>query len=425
VRPWLLALLVLALLHLGLYTLLTPAAAPSQPTAVRPTSIVEMPPQPTAAPPAPEAATTILAPATFAAPVSLDAGRALLPADGADIGADWLVLAGDWQAENGSLVQRDTTRYDRIISYRPAFADYTLRLVFRHRSGSGGGVLFNMPQPERRNGAQMVRYADDGSALFWGYFDADGDFVGQGSARVPAPGTAAHTLEIRNDGIRATIVLDGATIAQDVPLVSRSGSVGLVASQSAVAFDELTLRPQGAAAPAAALPDLNFLSGSWVREGDTVRQLDQAATDFVSTTGIAAERYTLRTTIVLPDNAALSDVGAGVLFHMPAQESLNGAQMVRFGSAGRELFWGTFSAAGVFQGQGQADLEPASGQPRTLTLIVDTDTYTILVDDTPIAAGVPLQNSSGWIGLLSFRGPVSFQDISLTLGTEPTGGTAQ
>jgi hypothetical protein len=297
-------------------------------------------------------------------------------------------------------------------------------VTLRHLDGVGGGVVFHMPQPERRSGAHMVRYADDDSALFWGFFDDAGDFVGQGSALVPAPGTTAHTLEITSSQDSYTITLDGITIAQDIPLTSTRGSVGLVASQSAVAFDALEVLPQqeqeqtAAVVPAGGLDNLSFLSGTWVREGTTVRQLDQDATDFVSATGIAAERYTLRVTLLLPDDPELPDVGAGVLFHMPAQDSINGAQMVRLGGSGREIFWGAFDEAGVFQGQGQADLPAAPGEPRTLTLVVAADTYTILIDEQEIAAAVPLQDNGGWIGLLSFRGPVSFQDVRLTLGSE-------
>jgi hypothetical protein len=431
-RGWTVPLLVLALLNLGLYSLLTPATtgpvvvpAP-QPDAPPVTTSV-----PTPAPAAPEPAAPVLAAVPAALPA---AGRTLLPAAGVLQSGDWQVLAGDWQTEDSSLVQRDTSSYDRIISYRPVFEDYRLRATFRHLTGVGGGVVFHMPQPERRNGAHMVRYADDGAAIFWGYFNADGDFVGQGSAQVPAPGTAAHTLEIVSGADTYAISLDGALLAQAIPLITQRGSVGMVSSRSAVVFETMTLLPLATDAlpdiaevpqpevvqqPAAAgLGNLSFLSGQWVREGTSVRQLDQTATDFVSATGIAAERYTLRTTILLPADPAVPDVGAGVLFHMPTQDRNNGAQMVRFGSGGREIFWGAFDETGIFQGQGQADLEHEPGTPHTLTLIVSADTYTIRVGEQEIAASVPLQNDGGWIGLRSFRGPVSFQAIQVTLGSE-------
>jgi hypothetical protein len=329
------------------------------------------------------------------------------------------------------LVQQQATGYDRIISHGDVFAaPATLRVSFQHREGSGGGVLFYMPQQISRNGAHMVRYADDERALFWGYFDEEGVFTGQGSAQVPAPGTARHTLEIISDEQSYAVRLDKRLIVQGVPLVSQQGHIGLVASQSVVAFDPVELFAADVAPLASIEPitdstslsstlnlgDLSFVDGDWTQEGATIRQTDPAATDFVSLTGVAAETYSLSVTITLADDSGVPDVGGGLIFHMPGRQEKQGAHMVRFGGAGSEIFWGYFDEGETFVGQGQADLESAPGAPLTLALMVSRDSYSVLVDGATVARDIPLQNDGGRIGLLSFRGPVTFSDFNLSLG---------
>jgi len=90
--------------------------------------------------------------------------------------------------------------------------------------------------------------------------------------------------------------------------------------------------------------------------------------------------------------------------------------LVRFGNGGSEIFWGTYDEQGVFQGQGSSPLTLDWDEPHTLSLIVTDETFDILVDEVLIIGGVPLQGDAGWIGLVSFRGPVSFSDFELTLG---------
>jgi hypothetical protein len=53
-----------------------------------------------------------------------------------------------------------------------------------------------------------------------------------------------------------------------------------------------------------------------------------------------------------------------------------------------------------------------------LKVAVDKDTYRIIVDDQDVALNVPLKQQEGWIGLVSYRGPVAFDGVSVTFGTE-------
>lgn len=153
----------------------------------------------------------------------------------------WQALSGDWQFTDGVLVQQKAEGFDYTISHADRFAQFVLRARFRHGAGAaGGGVLFNCPDKETAKCGHLVRY-DQGKTLIWGYFDEQGEFVTQGFQAVAPPGDQAHTLQITSDGTGYAILLDETVVAQDVPLMSREGHIGLTASQSVVAFESVTV----------------------------------------------------------------------------------------------------------------------------------------------------------------------------------------
>ncbi|MDM8531698.1 hypothetical protein QUF63_11040 [Anaerolineales bacterium HSG25] len=339
--------------------------------------------------------------------------------------SDWHVFAGQWENEANGLVQRQPTSYDNGISYHQTLAQYQLESVIQHISGVGGGFLFNMPARDRKNGAHLVRYTDDGAGLFWGYFEEDGSFVGQGFAKTAAPEQERHRLTITNNGQTYRIQLDGVEIAAQIPLHNEQGYIGLTSSNSAVHFDELTLTAlEGSvetsitATPQTTtlLDDLQSISGEWVQEGETIQQVNQTETDFLISTQLLASQYTLEVDITLPDDPTLADAGGGIIFQMPDPTGKQGASMVRFAEGGQQVFWGNFDENAVFAGQGSVMTELATGQPQKLTLVVTQQSYDIIVNDQPIANQIPHQQEQGWIGLVSYRGPVSFSNLRLSLG---------
>lgn len=155
--------------------------------------------------------------------------------------SQWQALSGDWQFTDDALVQQKTSGFDYTISHVERFTEFVLQARLRHGAGAaGGGVLFNRPDHETPKRGHMVRY-DQGKTLIWGYFDEQGEFVTQGFQAVEPPGDQAHTLQITSDGTVYAILLDETVVAQDVPLMSREGHIGLTASQSAVAFESVTV----------------------------------------------------------------------------------------------------------------------------------------------------------------------------------------
>lgn len=187
---------------------------------------------------APTVATTMTTPVTATSPTDTAILYSQNFADTVDQ-TQWATLSGDWRFEPGALVQQQSNGYDYSISYAGSFSQYIVRVRFRHRGGiAGGGILFNMPNTADKRGGHLVRYYE-GRALVWGYFDEQGNFVGQGDQAVEPPGEGVHTVEVISNGAVYTIHLDDNLVVENVPLVSQQGHLGLTASQSVVAFETI------------------------------------------------------------------------------------------------------------------------------------------------------------------------------------------
>jgi len=171
------------------------------------------------------------------------------------------------------------------------------------------------------------------------------------------------------------------------------------------------------AAPAAeSETSFTSMSGDWVRENGIITQRALDRVDFLTASGIQGERYIVTVDITLPSSADVPEAGGGLVFHMRQRDSLAESQMVRFHQNGQEILWGWYDAAANFQYEGGQPLPASDSLTRTLTLIVRGDLYDIVVDDMPMQSDLPLQNGSGYIGLLSYRGNVSFANFRLVIG---------
>jgi peptidoglycan/LPS O-acetylase OafA/YrhL len=157
--------------------------------------------------------------------------------------AGWRILSGDWTLLDAAFVQREHSGYDRSLEYRDSLEPpYQIKTRFRHLVGSGAGLLFGLPDAQvglsgGREGSHLIRYADDGRSLLWGYFDARGAFIGQGYAPTPAPGTNWHELEVQVTHTGYTVTLDGQILQSGIPVKRGVGRVALQTSLSSAAFD--------------------------------------------------------------------------------------------------------------------------------------------------------------------------------------------
>lgn len=334
----------------------------------------------------------------------------------------WLPFSGAWEFVNGAFVQSQLEGFDLGAGYNQAFGDVTVTTTFRHLEGQGAGILFNMQTPDSQWNAHMVRYVHDDEFLFWGYFDDEGNFNGQGSVPILAPSNDSHTLTVINNGTTYSIVLDEQMLAPNIPVVVTGDYVGLVTAQSQVAFDDFNvsgngeiLVPEVEATEETSIQslNLNIVTGDW-EFGDTIIQSATETVDYIAGTGIAAETFSVSVTIALPDD--LDDAGAGLVFHMSGRDDIANGQMIRFGSGGTEIFWGIYDDDATFEGQGGAPLELDWTEPHRLTLDVSADTYDVLIDGEILITDLPVYNPFGWIGLVSYRGEVRFSDFALSIG---------
>jgi hypothetical protein len=235
---------------------------------------------------------------------------------------------------------------------------------------------------------------------------------------VPTPDNMPHTLTIRNTGDAYFIDLDGSILAENVPVVMRGGYAGLVTAQSHVRFDDFRLFTIDGVVDTSPQPEANInqfeaVNGTWAF-GEEITQSDSDTTDYIAGTGIAGETYRISVTIDLPDG--LDDAGAGIIFHMAGRDDHANGQMVRFSNGGQELFWGTYDENRQFTGAGSTPLGIDMQVPNTLTLTVRAETYDIAINDETIVQDIPVDSRFGWVGLLAFRGPVSFTNFTLGLG---------
>ena len=106
----------------------------------------------------------------------------------------------------------------------------------------GGGLYFNMAQRNDKMRSQMISYTRNGAAIQWGHFDEGGNFVFEDTADVPNGGDGAwHTLTVVVQQKQATFFLDQKLLARDVALTYTGGYVGLLVSNSKVAFDDFAI----------------------------------------------------------------------------------------------------------------------------------------------------------------------------------------
>jgi hypothetical protein len=344
----------------------------------------------------------------------------------------WQPISGQWIVANGTLVQNDPNGIDLAISYTDrAFQGFVYEVSFSHNEGQSAGILFNMPFTDRLNGAHMVRYSERRpGGIFWGYFDDEARFVGQGYANVDPPATTRHTLRVVSDIERYSIFLDGVLLASDLPLRQNYGYLGLVTVQSKATFDSIAIdgletapaitpvQPLSAAGiytDSTTATDRRVLSGQWEIEQGVYRQLAPDAGDYVLNSGVYASNYRIEADIALPTKP---DAGAGFTIHMPERGQRNGATVVRFINGGDGLFWGVFDASGIFLGRGSVTLPEKAEGDNLHRLLVDVrgNVMDILVDDESVAEEIVLPRSEGWVGLVAYGGPVTFTNLQITVG---------
>ncbi|MDP9317095.1 MAG: hypothetical protein M3R24_40620 [Chloroflexota bacterium] len=108
-------------------------------------------------------------------------------------------------------------------------------------------------------------------------------------------------------------------------------------------------------------------------------------------------------------------MGGGVIFNAPTNNSKVGAHMVSYTAGGTYVQWGYFDDAGVFQAQGGATVSTgADGQPHALAVGVVGNTYNVTLDGTLVGENIPLAApAQGYVGLLASTSHVIFDNVRI------------
>ena len=237
-----------------------PATTPVIPGA-GPTAIPTGGRAPSTVAPVPSTSTTIPLVLPTAGPLSLPTAATgagptpMVPIGGLDFrnlqatARAWIPLTGVWSLGPTGYQQADLGKFDLVsYFYRPLAAPFRLTAQVRFLAGQmGAGLIFDAPQTTTRFGAQMISFAGNGTYLQWGVYDRGGVFNYQGGRGVPSTEDGAwHQLSVTVQARRYAIVLDGATMGQNIPLSGAPrGYVGLLASTSRVLFRGVRLERIG------------------------------------------------------------------------------------------------------------------------------------------------------------------------------------
>ena len=177
------------------------------------------------------------------APISVTQATTLLDESFDAAANGFAVMSGSWLVEGGAYRQLNTCEYDLMSVLTNTIVDhFDLDVVFSSPTvPNQGGVVFNVSSTNSRSGAIVVDLADDGATLRWGTYDELGYYQNIGWDLISAPAANEPvSLRIESRGDAYTIIHNGNTVVTETTPYP-GGMIGLVASQSEVAFQQIVL----------------------------------------------------------------------------------------------------------------------------------------------------------------------------------------
>ncbi len=351
----------------------------------------------------------------------LEGGRRLVVGGDGFGDGSWKFITGDWRFENDQLIQAQLDGFDHVASYEEPFREYVLSTQLRHNQGIGGGLVFNMQSQDTFARSHMVRFKEDNTVMFWGFFDENNGFNGQGFAEMSIAEGELYKLDVHVKNATYDIYLNDSLVLADNPLIYDQGYVGVTSSVSEVRFEDIQVYPIGGDAVGIAprgndlLENVEAISGDWVFDGGQITQTNTDGFDFLTGLNLFAQNYSLSTVIDFTEANTDQDIGGGFIFHMPDRNSKSNAQLIRFVDGGRSILWGRYDENENFSGEGALEVPYDESGVQELRINVIGDKYDIFVNGDLIVGDISLNSNEGWIGLVSFSGPVTFTDVNLSL----------
>lgn len=156
--------------------------------------------------------------------------------------SEWSPMTGEWSVSEGRLVQANSEGFDYIIQVDSEIAsEFSVSVRMEAVSESlGGGIVVGQPALGSRRGAYVVDFTSEGTFLRWGRYDPEsGVYSYIGGLNVGTNGTGPHQLAIQALADTTLVYLDDVYIGDFDPV--DGGYVGLVTSQSSVAFEDFII----------------------------------------------------------------------------------------------------------------------------------------------------------------------------------------
>lgn len=157
--------------------------------------------------------------------------------------AKFKIMSGSWTATDGALLQNHDCGYDyTVLLSEYHVTDFVWEASFNAINDSNqGGLLINQASAQSRSGAMIVDLADGGNILRWGEYDDKGYYQNIGSMQITAPKSGENiTLSVEVHSNSVAISMNGELI-EETESTHAGGMVGLVASLTAISFDEARL----------------------------------------------------------------------------------------------------------------------------------------------------------------------------------------
>jgi len=180
--------------------------------------------------------------------VAYDAVEIYAFSDRASVLDDVDTINGEWISDGDTLIQISNETTDYIAGVGLAGEAYTMSVDIRlpiEPNNAGGGVVFHMDDRDNPTNGVMVRLADGGQGIFWGTYNVNGIFSGEGSRPLDVDTTEPIRLSVAVNQNNYTIQVNDELVAQDISLTQSQGWIGLISFRGGVEFSNLNISIDG------------------------------------------------------------------------------------------------------------------------------------------------------------------------------------
>lgn len=365
---------------------------------------------------------------------------------------DWLPLTGSWELADGIYAQRDPSGFDMITMLNQALPDvYQLQTDFRIIDGTmGGGLIFNAPAADSRNGAQILDFDNNGGFIRWARYAEDGGYIYEGGTAVEPSVMDGnwHTLQVQLNEAEVIYRLDGQEFGRS-PRVGNGRYAGLVTSLTNAEFDNFLITDGTETAVPASPPQTeptvivvtepttpveeaagitepvrvfsgHFdngaiswqpISGNWFTEDGTYIQDDNTGFDLITMLNVEPlTHFSFETRLLSRDG----NLGGGIIYNAPDLASRANAQIIDFIDQGSYLRWGHYNQGGDFVFDGGTPVDPPinDGQWHILRAVTHGEETLVYLNNQEMGR-IQNQSASGYLGLTTSQAQIAFDDVTV------------